>query len=111
VEFVALTHARKLGRKQSLNFLSDLLKHPLIEMVWVDEQLHREGMELLNRRVDKGYSLCDAVSFVLMKKRRIERALTTDHHFEQEGFRALLREPPSAAGGARRARSRRKESR
>jgi len=47
-------------------------------------------MSLLAGRADKTYSLCDAVSFVLMHRRRISEALTTDRHFEQEGFRRML---------------------
>jgi predicted nucleic acid-binding protein len=47
-------------------------------------------MSLLLARQDKTYTLCDAVSFVLMRKRQITEALTTDRHFEQEGFRRLL---------------------
>src|SRR6266851_2518686 len=85
VEFVALAQARKLSRKPALDFLGSLLNNPLVETVWVDERLHREGMELLRRRPDKGYSLCDAVSFILMRNRQIQGALTTDHHFKQEG--------------------------
>jgi predicted nucleic acid-binding protein len=59
-------------------------------MVWVDEELHRGALALLMAGVDKTYSLCDAVSFILMRQRRITEALTTDHHFEQEGFQRLL---------------------
>ena len=69
----------------------DLLDNPDIETVWVDEQLHRDAMQLLIERQDKTYSLCDAVSFVLMGQRGITEALTTDRHFEQEGFVKLLR--------------------
>ena len=47
-------------------------------------------MDLLHKRLDKSYSLCDAVSFVLMRERRILEALTTDKHFVQEGFTRLL---------------------
>ena len=68
----------------------DLLDNPDIETVWVDEQLHREAMQLLIDRQDKTYSLCDAVSFVLMRQRKTTTALTTDRHFEQEGFVKLL---------------------
>ena len=39
---------------------------------------------------DKSYSLCDAVSFILMRDRGILDALTTDQHFVQEGFHKLL---------------------
>jgi predicted nucleic acid-binding protein len=89
-EFVALAHARRLPRMAALAFVSDLIENPDIETVWVDEALHREAMALLIARPDKTYSLCDAVSFVLMRQRRVTEALTTDRHFEQEGFQRLL---------------------
>jgi len=47
-------------------------------------------MDLLTARPDKAYSLCDAVSFVLMRDRGVWDALTTGRHFEQEGFHKLL---------------------
>lgn len=67
-----------------------MLSNPDIETVWIDESLNREAVELLIARPDKSYSLCDAVSFVLMRQRGITKALTTDRHFEQEGFVRLL---------------------
>jgi uncharacterized protein len=89
-EFLALVTARRLNRTQALAFLQHLPLHPLIEIVWVDQRLHEQALTLLEARPDKTYSLCDAVSFVLMKERGLLEALTTDHHFEQEGFRRLL---------------------
>jgi uncharacterized protein len=89
-EFVALAHARRLPRMAALAFVSDLVENPDIETVWVDEALHREATALLMARPDKTYSLCDAVSFVLMRQRHVTEALTTDHHFAQEGFQRLL---------------------
>lgn len=94
-EFVALATVRRLPRMPALAYMNDLLDNPDIEMVWVDEALHREAMRLLLARQDKTYSLCDAVSFVLMRQRNITEGLTTDHHFEQEGFRRLLGEASS----------------
>ncbi len=90
-EFVALIHARKIPREEALRFAHDLLKDPTVEAFWVTKQLHDAGMDLLSRRLDKTYSLCDAVSFVLMRAQGITEALTTDHHFEQEGFTRLLK--------------------
>jgi uncharacterized protein len=57
---------------------------------WVGEALHRRAMQLLEARLDKSYSLCDAVSFELMRQQDETDALTTDRHFEQEGFVRLL---------------------
>jgi predicted nucleic acid-binding protein len=61
------------------------------KVVWVSESDHRAGVQLLKSRPDKHYSLCDAVSFILIRRFNLTDALTTDHHFEQEGFVRLLR--------------------
>jgi predicted nucleic acid-binding protein len=51
---------------------------------------HREALVLLQHRLDKMWTLCDAASFLLMQQRAIVEALTTDFHFEQAGFTRLL---------------------
>lgn len=89
-EFAPLCQTRKLNRENTLEFIRVLKKNPLIEVVWIDENLHQRGFELSEQRLDKSYSLCDAVSFVIMREREIAEALTTDKHFEQEGFIKLL---------------------
>ncbi len=89
-EFMALAHARRFPRVPALEFMIDLMNNEDIKTVWVDEPLHREAAHLLRARLDKTYSLCDAVSFVLMRKHQIQDALTTDGHFDQEGFHRHL---------------------
>ena len=89
-EFVPLCHTRRLNRVHSLEFIGDFLDDPDVEIVWVDKALHRAALDLLQGRLDKTYSLCDAVSFLLMRKWGVSEALTTDQHFEQEGFVRLL---------------------
>jgi uncharacterized protein len=91
-ELVALVKARNLPWQDALGCVGSLLDHPLIEILWVDEAFHRAGMELLSRRLDKRYSLCDAISFLHMQTRGVTEALTTDRHFEQEGLVRLLKE-------------------
>jgi uncharacterized protein len=93
-ELIALALIRRFPRPAVLTFVMDLLDNPDIETVWVNEQLHREAMQLLIDRQDKTYSLCDAVSFILMRHRGMTEALTTDRHFEQEGFIKLLQSAP-----------------
>jgi predicted nucleic acid-binding protein len=89
-EFVTLAMVRGLPRRQTLAYVSALIAHPEVEVVWVDEPLYRQALHLLEAQADKRYSLCDAVSFVLMAQRRMRDALTTDHHFEQGGYVRLL---------------------
>ncbi|MCS7190101.1 MAG: PIN domain-containing protein [Fimbriimonadales bacterium] len=89
-ELVALARARGVPVQTVVDFSLALMQQPLIEVVWVDETLHRAALALLKHRTDKGYSLCDAVSFVLMQNHAIQDALTTDKHFAQEGFVRLL---------------------
>ncbi|MEM9155741.1 MAG: nucleic acid-binding protein [Cyanobacteria bacterium P01_F01_bin.33] len=93
-ELIALATVRRFPRPTVLAFVTSLAENPAVETVWVNEELHRQAMQLLLKRQDKTYSLCDAVSFVLMRQRGITRGLTTDRHFEQEGFERLLA-PPS----------------
>jgi uncharacterized protein len=90
-ELIPLCQTRRLPRVESLVFAWDLLSNPDIEFVWVNEKLHRAALSLLQARLDKTYSLCDAVSFLLMRQYGTGDGLTTDRHFEQEGFARLLR--------------------
>ena len=90
-EFVPLCLVRGMNRAKTLAFLTDLMENPLVELIWVNETLHRAAQAYLEQRLDKRYSLCDAVSFVIMQERELYEALTTDHHFEQAGFQKLLR--------------------
>jgi len=89
-ELIALALIRRFPRSTVLMYTLEIMENPNVEMVWVDEFLHREAMDLLLARQDKTYSLSDAVSFILMRKKGIREALTTDKHFEQEGFIRLL---------------------
>lgn len=89
-ELVALSGARGAPRGTALDYVVTLQVDPEVEVVWVDEGLHLSALNLLRARQDKCWSLCDAVSMLLMRQRGLTDALTTDHHFEQAGFRRLL---------------------
>ena len=89
-EFVALAIARRAPLSDALRFIDSIHHGDEIEVVWVDTGLHDRAMHLLAEREDKRWTLCDAVSFVLMGANKIGEALTTDHNFEQAGFVRLL---------------------
>ena len=48
-------------------------------------------MDLYMAREDKTWSLTDCTSFVVMNEQGIQNALSSDRHFQQAGFVALLR--------------------
>ena len=54
-------------------------------------RLFQAGCELYEERPDKGWSLTDCISFVVMGQHGISHALTADHHFGRAGFVAMLR--------------------
>lgn len=53
--------------------------------------LFQRGVELFRQRPDKEWSMTDCISFVVMRDENLIEALTGDRHFEQAGFRALLK--------------------
>ena len=62
--------------------------------ITVVAQSHDSFLKAIDRyssRSDKQYSLTDCSSMNVMDASGIEQVLTNDHHFEQEGFKALIR--------------------
>lgn len=78
-------------RTACVQFVETLLVDEFTTIIPASQGLFRKGFSLCCERGDKQWSLTDCISFTIMKARRISRALTADHHFEQAGFRALLR--------------------
>jgi len=73
-------------------FVEELLKDNGTVFVPSSQDMFHRGLALFANRPDKEWSLVDCISFVVMKERRLQEALTADRHFIQAGFRALLRE-------------------
>ena len=66
-----------------------LLKSPSVQFVQIDEGVFMEGWQYFQQHRDKDYSLTDCISFVVMKKFRIETAFAFDQHFVQAGFKKV----------------------
>jgi len=66
-----------------------------VEVVPFDAECNGAAVDLYRSRADKDWSLMDCLSFVVMERRCLTEALTTDHHFEQTGLKALMRSLPS----------------
>ena len=92
-EAVNALSARHL-RHGCVQLLQQVKSGDVASYVRVNSRLFDTAARLYGDRGDKSWSLTDCVSFVIMRERGIADALTHDHHFEQAGFRALLREDP-----------------
>ena len=73
-----------------VDFIRGCYHTPNMRVVPLESQLLSQGLDLYEKRPDKEWSLTDCVSFVVMRGHRLSDALTTDRHFTQAGFRALL---------------------
>lgn len=62
-----------------------------VRVIPPSNDLFERSVELFRQRSDKDWSLTDCISFVAMADEQINEALTGDRHFEQAGFRALLK--------------------
>jgi len=51
----------------------------------------REALSFYRQHKDKAWSLTDCASFLIMREVGVTDVLSHDHHFEQAGFKALLR--------------------
>jgi len=81
-------------RHAAIQLLNSLETDSHVEIVPLSEQIFRKAFQLYRERSDKEWGLTDCVSFVVMHDRGITEALTTDEHFQQAGFQALLKEAP-----------------
>jgi predicted nucleic acid-binding protein len=70
----------------------NIIDNQAVRVVGQTPESFRSGFDLYRTRLDKGYSLTDCISMQTMRHESITDVLTNDAHFEQEGFRAVLRE-------------------
>jgi uncharacterized protein len=82
----------KIDRVAFAQLLADLRADPNTLLVPASRDLLDKACRLYGERSDKEWSLTDCTSIIVMQEQGRTDALTTDHHFEQAGFRALLRE-------------------
>lgn len=85
---VAEAHAlflSRLGRERGVRFLR-LVEASTILIVRPTEDDEMAAKAIIYRYTDKDFSLTDAISFVVMERRRIPVAFTFDRDFERYGF-------------------------
>lgn len=88
----ALANKGSLVRAAAVEMVETILKNSQVTVIPQSRRTFSRSLAFYKARPDKGYSLTDCGSMLLMREHRLREALTTDRHFEQEGFIALLRD-------------------
>ncbi|MGH9365658.1 MAG: type II toxin-antitoxin system VapC family toxin [Thermoanaerobaculia bacterium] len=82
-----------LGRRSSYSFAADraraLLASTELTVLRPDADDETRAVDLFAKFADQQVSFTDCVSFVLMRRHRLERAFTFDRHFADAGFELL----------------------
>lgn len=77
-------------RAAAIELLDSLEEDLNVEIMPLSEELYSQAIELYRQRPDKEWGITDCISFVVMQDYGVTDALTTDEHFNQAGFKALL---------------------
>lgn len=83
--------SRQRYRAAAIQLLESLGSDSNVDVVLLTNELYTDAFTLFKSRADKEWGLVDCISFVVMQNQEITDALTTDEHFNQAGFRALLK--------------------
>lgn len=78
---------RYLGPEAVRTLYRDIV--PVLEVLWVDEVLHRAAVEAFLASHHKNASLVDYVSFAAMRQQGISVVFSPDPRFEKEGFQRV----------------------
>lgn len=82
IESAALIQ-RRLGLDVALQFLDQMMS---VQTHWIDDEDNAQAIALLTERDNRGLSLVDCASFVVMRRYGISHAMAFDVDFEHEGF-------------------------
>ena len=86
LETAALLQAR-LGVGAVRDFVDDVV--PVLSVEWVDPSVHEGGLAAVLAANRRELSFVDCVSFEVMRRLGIRRALTLDEHFREQGFEGV----------------------
>jgi predicted nucleic acid-binding protein len=85
-----MRYPKQRYRAVATRLLNSLANDKSVEIVPLSVDRFSRALHLYSERPDKEWGLTDCISFVVMTDRRITNALTTDAHFQQAGFQALM---------------------
>jgi predicted nucleic acid-binding protein len=87
--YALLLSRARAGRRDAIAFL-DHIERGLCDVERVSVRDEKRAIALVRAHEDKMYSLCDALSFVVMERLRIKEAIAFDRHFREYGRVTIL---------------------
>lgn len=82
-----------LQRETAVAFVRGCYANPKISVIEVSPGLLERALDFYAQHGDKDWGLTDCISFVVMRDEELFLAATSDRHFPQAGYTALLLEP------------------
>ena len=87
--------SRPIWRAHAVALIEHLAQRTDVEVRELTAEMWHRGWDLYRSRPDKAWSLTDCISVLVMQDAGMTDALTTDDHFRQAGFRAVLLDEPT----------------
>ena len=78
------------NRQGAVQFIQQCYRTENMIIVRVDTDLLAQALNLYQSRFDKTWGLTDCISFMVMQANNLTTAVTSDRHFLQAGFLALM---------------------
>ena len=79
-------------RRTAIRFIQQCHANSRMRIVPATTNLLNRALDLYDSHKDKTWGLTDCISFVVMQDETLADAITTDRHFQQAGFRALMQD-------------------
>jgi predicted nucleic acid-binding protein len=61
-----------------------------LDTEWIGPERFGRARAMFRKHMDQGFSFTDCTTFVVLEEMKVRRAVTTDRHFQQRGFKAML---------------------
>jgi predicted nucleic acid-binding protein len=78
-------------RQAAYKWITQIQKSKTIfKVIPITTKIVNDAVDLYGQRQDKEWGLTDCISIIVMQEYKLTNVLTTDHHFEQAGFKIYI---------------------
>lgn len=78
-------------KKEAIKIIEAFNTSDTVRIVEYNIAIFEKAFEIYKGYSDKTWGIVDCISFIVMKENSIVNALTSDNHFKQAGFKALMK--------------------